>query len=60
MTDFPTGTRVLMHSRDNTHVWRGYVTPSLQHTPADHRRVFWDEDWVSTVPVARLEIGGQS
>jgi|GEM_PF-2637881 len=51
----PVGTRVMMHSRDNTRVWRGYVMPSVTSTPADSVRVFWDDDWVSTAPINRLE-----
>jgi len=51
----PVGTRVMMHSRDNTRVWRGYVMPSVTSTPPDCRRVFWDDDWVSTAPISRLD-----
>ena len=53
---FTAGTRVMMHSRNNTQVWRGKVIGPVRDHGATTRRVMWDEDWSSTVPVDRLEL----
>ena len=50
---FETGDRVLMHSLDNTRVWRGTVLE--YNASGDCYRVEWDDNFVSTAPLSRLE-----
>jgi hypothetical protein len=53
---FETGERVLMHSLDNTRVWRGTIMPANEKTQPGHYRVFWDDDFVSSsIPADLLE-----
>lgn len=54
------GRRVMMHSLDNTRVFKGKILPGHTkpgyETPEDKRRIAWDDDIITTVPVTRLEL----
>jgi hypothetical protein len=53
---FEAGDWVLMHSLDNTRVWRGTIMPANEKTQPGHYRVFWDDDFVSSsIPADLLE-----